>query len=50
MIASEPTKPVSSAMIEKIKSDSENGKNKYFCLDLKTPVPNAPPRAMPKID
>ena len=30
----EPTNPVSSAMIEKIKSDSENGKNKYFSIIL----------------
>ena len=38
-----PTKPVSSAIIEKIKSDSANGKNKYFCLELNKPEPNAPP-------
>ena len=30
MINAEPTKPNSSATIEKIKSDSANGKNKYF--------------------
>jgi len=46
----EPTKPVSSAIIENIKSDSENGKNKYFCLELKIPVPNIPPSAIPRID
>ena len=27
-----PMKPNSSAIIEKIKSLSENGKNRYFCL------------------
>ena len=33
IINKQPTKPVSSAIIENIKSDSANGKNKYFCLD-----------------
>lgn len=46
----EPTKPVSSAIIENIKSDSENGKNKYFCLELNIPTPNKPPREIPKSD
>lgn len=45
-----PTKPVSSAIIEKIKSDSANGKNKNFCLELKIPDPNIPPREIPKSD
>ena len=35
-----PTNPVSSTIIEKIKSDSENGKKRYFCLELKIPTPN----------
>lgn len=39
----EPTKPISSAIIEKMKSLSQNGKNKYFCLELKSPTPNQPP-------
>ena len=30
-------------MIENIKSLSEKGKNKNFCLLLKSPTPNAPP-------
>lgn len=38
-----PTKPNSSPIIEKIKSDSLNGKNKYFCLLLNNPTPNNPP-------
>ena len=37
-------------IIEKIKSDSANGKNKYFCLELKTPTPNIPPSEIPNID
>lgn len=38
-----PTNPNSSAMIEKMKSLSENGKNKYFWRELKRPTPNQPP-------
>lgn len=45
-----PTNPTSSAIIERMKSDSANGKNKYFCLDLKTPTPNIPPSAIPRSD
>ena len=33
----------SKPMIDNIKSDSENGKNKYFCLLLNNPTPNNPP-------
>lgn len=43
MIPIAPTKPSSSPIIEKIKSLSQNGKNKYFCLELKSPTPNQPP-------
>ena len=43
----QPIKPVSSPIIEKIKSDSANGKNKYFCLELKSPTPNQPPEPKP---
>ena len=45
-----PKKPVSSAMIEKIKSLSANGKNKYFCLELKSPEPKNPPSEIPSSD
>lgn len=45
-----PTNPHSSAIIEKIKSDSANGKNKYFCLELNNPTPNTPPKEIPKRD
>ena len=45
-----PTKPVSSAIIEKIKSDSENGKKRYFCLELKIPEPKKLPRAIARSD
>ena len=47
---SAPTKPVSSAIIAKMKSDSENGKNRYFCLEWKSPEPNIPPRDTPRSD
>ena len=39
----QPTKPNSSAIIEKIKSLSAKGKKRYFCLELKSPTPNQPP-------
>ena len=39
----QPNKPVSSPIIEKIKSLSEKGRNKYFCRLLKSPTPNSPP-------
>ena len=38
-----PTKPSSSPIIDKIKSLSAKGKNRYFCRDLNNPVPNHPP-------
>ncbi len=50
IIKSEPAKPVSSAITENIKSDSANGKNKYFCLELNIPEPNIPPREIPRSD
>jgi hypothetical protein len=46
----QPIKPISSAIIENIKSDSANGKNKNFCLELNIPEPNNPPSEIPKID
>ena len=39
----QPTKPSSSAIIEKIKSLSRNGKNYCACLLLKSPTPHIPP-------
>ena len=41
----QPNNPNSSPIIEKIKSDSANGKNRYFCLLLNSPTPNNPPLA-----
>ena len=41
-----PTNPNSSAMIENMKSLSENGKNKYFWRELNSPTPNHPPEPM----
>ena len=38
-----PINPVSSAMIENIKSDSLNGKNNCACLELNNPTPHTPP-------
>ena len=38
-----PTKPSSSPIMERIKSLSAKGKKRYFCLELKSPVPNNPP-------
>lgn len=49
MINAEPTKPNSSATIEKIKSDSANGKNKYFWRELKSPTPKVPHLKLNKI-
>lgn len=50
IINKHPTKPNSSAIIENIKSDSANGRNKYFCLELKIPEPNIPPSDTAKSD
>ena len=38
-----PINPVSSPIMDRIKSDSENGKKAYFCLEPNIPVPNQPP-------
>ena len=44
--AKHPTKPNSSAIIEKIKSDSLKGKNNSACLLLNSPTPQTPPLPM----
>ena len=41
--AAQPTKPNSSAIIEKIKSLSLNGKKSSACLLLNRPTPHTPP-------
>ena len=41
--ATQPTKPNSSAIIEKMKSLSLNGKNNSACLELNKPTPQTPP-------
>ena len=38
-----PKNPSSSPIIERIKSLSAKGRNLYFCVELKSPVPNIPP-------
>ena len=38
-----PTKPSSSAIIEKIKSLSLNGRKSSACLELNNPTPQTPP-------
>ena len=38
-----PKKPNSSPMMDRIKSLSAKGKNRYFCRELNSPVPNQPP-------
>lgn len=38
-----PIKPISSPITERIKSDSAKGKKAYFCLELNNPTPNQPP-------
>ena len=43
MSSRHPTSPSSSPMMPKMKSLSEKGRNRYFCRELNSPMPNRPP-------